>query len=74
MSYEYAGRVVGEGESVDDNAFVRCRQAGVSSTVMGVGRSDGSCRVSKAGGVCLRRDWSTVISKACWRRKREERG
>jgi len=38
-----------------------------------VGRADGGCRVSKAGGVCLRRDWSAVISEA-WARGEESGG
>ena len=40
---------------------------------MGVGRSDGGCRVSSAGGVCLRRDWGAVDQQGVGV-KREERG
>jgi hypothetical protein len=38
-----------------------------------VGRADGGCRVSNAGGVCLKRDWSAVISKA-WARGEQSGG
>ena len=56
--------LVGGREGVVDNGFVNCKQAGVAEEV---GRVDGGCRVSKAGGVCLKRDCSAVISKV-WQR------
>ena len=60
--------LVGERQGVDDNGFVRCKQAGVVAEE--VGRVYGACRVSAAGGGCLKRDWSAVISKAWARRER----